>query len=563
MAVNPIQFLVAQNASITDGTKTITISGNVDCSRVYSGTAIFLGGADNPAEAVSGTSPDGSGNSTITLRNSWSQGDIVNQQLVSFNTNEGLAEAISNVREIVSNVSAIEDLATQGLIKRINDNEYEVVSISALGEALVGASDASSARTSLGLGTAATKNVGEAEGNVIEVGSFGLGSLDCPSVSNLETQELASGLYKFRADIVGAPPETSATSFWYSLLVTQSLQERVTFLAQVVTGGSPRIFIGERIGISGAIRWEEIYNSGNSVNPLNHGIGSTAASNSPETLDLNSVSAGGIYRIEPSTANKPSGFGSYGTLLHEVRNNSGGAFDYTQTVTDIQSRRWFRVKFTSGWSPWNEIYHSGNSVNPLNIGLGIRGSSTNISNFDSFRTNNAFVSGAYTYSSGAVDSPSGLGANGTVLFLSRATSDGTLLAIDTSGNLASKAFDNSGGVSGHLWNTFYHSGNANFNEFGGSAGDFVATGAGFNASTIWFYLPINSSIRPTGITVSNDFQLVNSSNSVIQNNVIPSFNVRSGFKVLVLELSGLSGIVAGDFYALKASSSSSKITVNF
>ena len=175
MAVNPIQFLVAQNASITDGTKTITISGNVDCSRVYSGTAIFLGGADNPAEAVSGTSPDGSGNSTITLRNSWSQGDIVNQQLVSFNTNEGLAEAISNVREIVSNVSAIEDLATQGLIKRINDNEYEVVSISALGEALVGASDASSARTSLGLGSAATKNVGTSSGNLMEVGAFGLG----------------------------------------------------------------------------------------------------------------------------------------------------------------------------------------------------------------------------------------------------------------------------------------------------------------------------------------------------------------------------------------------------
>ena len=58
MAVNPVQFLVASNASILDGTKTITISGGVNASRVFSGTAVFLGGSDNPAEAVSGTAPD-------------------------------------------------------------------------------------------------------------------------------------------------------------------------------------------------------------------------------------------------------------------------------------------------------------------------------------------------------------------------------------------------------------------------------------------------------------------------------------------------------------------------
>ncbi len=284
MAVNPIQFLVAQNASITDGTKTITISGNVDCSRVYSGTAIFLGGADNPAEAVSGTSPDGSGNSTITLRNSWSQGDIVNQQLVSFNTNEGLAEAISNVREIVSNVSAIEDLSTQGLIKRINDNEYEVVSISALGEALVGASDASSARSSLGLGSASTKNVGTSSGNVMEVGAFGLGtSANLPPISDLDsigatllTSMVDSNTLNKPENVVGHVINLSQNNAANSQIVTDRIYNDIWF--RTSSGGVYKPF-------------SKLYHSGNSVNPLDYGLGEAAP-----TKSGNSNTGNGFFR---------------------------------------------------------------------------------------------------------------------------------------------------------------------------------------------------------------------------------------------------------------------------
>ncbi len=216
MAINPIQFLVASNASILDGSKTISISGNVDCSRVYSGTAVFLGGTDNPAEAVSGTSPDGNGVSTITLRNNWSQGDVSNQPLVSFNTNEGLAEAISNVREIVSNVSAIEDLATQGLIKRIDDNTYEVVSVTSLGESLVGANDAGTARSVLGLGSAATKDVGTSSGNVMEVGAFGIGGQTSNYTDWNAIPLNFGGSLSIVNTAINRPPELSAT--YYTLL---------------------------------------------------------------------------------------------------------------------------------------------------------------------------------------------------------------------------------------------------------------------------------------------------------------------------------------------------------
>jgi|LUMD01.1.fsa_nt_gb hypothetical protein len=147
------------------------------------------------------------------------------------------------------------------------------------------------------LGTAATRNVGTSSGNVMEVGAFGLGSLDCPTISDL-TQEVQSGLYKFRADYTGAPPDTASTTLWYSVLVTQSLQDRVTFIAQLVTGSAPRLFLGERVGQTGSIRWVETYNSGNSVNPLDYGLGT----NSLPTYTALGTNKSGTYVNSSQTA---------------------------------------------------------------------------------------------------------------------------------------------------------------------------------------------------------------------------------------------------------------------
>lgn len=99
MAIQPIKFLVSPSATATNGSKTITVTGNVDCSHVYSGTAIALG-TRQVVEAVSGTKPDGSGNSVITLRDSWAD-PTTTAKLVAFNTIEGLAEAIRRAREVV------------------------------------------------------------------------------------------------------------------------------------------------------------------------------------------------------------------------------------------------------------------------------------------------------------------------------------------------------------------------------------------------------------------------------------------------------------------------------
>jgi len=469
MAINPIQFLVASNASILDGSKTISISGNVDCSRVYSGTAVFLGGTDNPAEAVSGTYPDGSGISTITLRNNWSQGDVSNQPLVSFNTNEGLAEAISNVREIVSNVSAIEDLATQGLIKRIDDNTYEVVSVTSLGESLVGSNDAGSARGVLGLGSAATKDVGTSNGNIMEVGSFGLGGTG-KFISLTDWHQL--GEYE--------------TGFYTSF---QSAQNSVNNSPPITTSSTNYTIFVQRDGV----------------------------------------------RVK---------------ITAYV---SKGVQAFTKTYTG------------SEWTDWFENYDSGNSVNPLDIGLGIKGISTDVDNFHRFRTVDAVVSGAYRYSSSTVGSPEDLDNNGTILYLSRATNDGTLLCTDRFGNLAVKGFDSSGDVSDHVWNKYYHSGNTNFNEFGGLNGDNIAVGVAVSSNTADFYFPLNSKVQATGITLSSatHFDVVTPNSNTIASGVAPSFSGRSSSRLGTCQVTGLSGITLGETLLLRINNNEASLSFNF
>lgn len=463
MAVNPVQFLVASNASITDGSKIVSISGNVDCSRVYSGTAVFLGGADNPAEAVSGTSPDGSGNSTITLRNNWSQGDIVNQQMVTFNTNEGLAEAISNVREIVSNASAIEDLATQGLIKRIDDNTYEVVNISSQGESLITANDASSQRSVMGLGSAATRNVGTSAGNVMEVGTAGVAS-SYGDVNN----DTVEGTRFFRA-----------TSSNNSTLPSGVFNAHAIHLERVKGAQSAQIFFedseaadtapfsGFRVRGSDGV-WGEIvkfFTDKNSVNPLDHGIGRIVSAVIYPVDDLDSASCPtGFYSVTnniPQNGTRPAGLGIYG-YVEVVRYDNG---DIKQEYTDVSGRKAFRV----------------------------------IKN----------------------------------------------------------------GVSEN-WQLYYHSGNTNFNEFGGEGGDVIAFGVGVSSTELRCWFALNSTVKPSSVSFAGSFAIRGvlgqdtSNNNVTTGNLIISSN-----KFGLLSFTELSGLTENKLYRLQLGQSNSRITFNF
>lgn len=91
-------FLKSNTASLANGSKVIQITGGLNCSFVGSGTAVYIN--DILLEGISGTAADPSGNSTITLRDTFTGVSVVNGTLTAFNTIEGLRDAIQRAREL-------------------------------------------------------------------------------------------------------------------------------------------------------------------------------------------------------------------------------------------------------------------------------------------------------------------------------------------------------------------------------------------------------------------------------------------------------------------------------
>lgn len=87
--------------------------------------------------------------------------------------------------------------------KKINDNATELYN-AAIPDT---EEKKTQARANLGLGTAATKNVGTAAGNVMEVGAFGVGSTSGPTTfySNINIGNISTGFYSVSPFAIGSP----------------------------------------------------------------------------------------------------------------------------------------------------------------------------------------------------------------------------------------------------------------------------------------------------------------------------------------------------------------------
>ncbi|MCW3888417.1 phage tail protein [Enterobacter hormaechei subsp. hoffmannii] len=117
---------------------------------------------------------------------------------------DGLAQSISQlINEYDENIGAWETFATtsanQSITVTINGARVTIPAIGKLaqkgsngavpiGQGGTGATNAADARTNLGLGSSATKDVGTAAGNVMQVGAFNLGAIqgDGPTLDNMD-----------------------------------------------------------------------------------------------------------------------------------------------------------------------------------------------------------------------------------------------------------------------------------------------------------------------------------------------------------------------------------------
>jgi len=157
MAINPVKPITSGNTTATNGSNTVSVTGAVDCSKIYQGSILHLGG-NNPVEAISGTVANGSGVSTITLRNNWPFATITGPLLV-FNTIEGLVGAIQKAQQIVEQTSGLESIGGVGFVEKTGDNTYSTLTATTKGKQILSSADSQEARNIIDLGTSAVANL--------------------------------------------------------------------------------------------------------------------------------------------------------------------------------------------------------------------------------------------------------------------------------------------------------------------------------------------------------------------------------------------------------------------
>lgn len=217
------------------------------------------------------------------------------------------------------------------------------------------------------------------------------------------------------------------------------------------------------------------------------------------------------------------------------------------------------------------VYHSGNSVNPLDYGLG--SDSILLSDPNTAPRGSFGQSGSLTHANAVALGYPDLGiADSTLVWWN----------VQTFGNanrqtqIATQVFSGPNREQGTVfsrvrhdstwtpWALNYSSGNTNFNEFGGTAAnDVIATGYSVSTTVARFFLPINSPSAPTSITTTGTFEVLRGSGSISTGNSAVTLSGRSSNKIAVIEVSSLNSLTAGEMLELRHDSANGKITVNF
>lgn len=106
--------------------------------------------------------------------------------------------------------------------------------------------------------------------------------------------------------------------------------------------------------------WEELFHSGNSVNPLDHGIGITMgqATNTNIATSFDAATTSGIYFVNGNTADGPNDIASErGTMLTMSESSASlQEFGSQLFLERYRNAMWYRKNDADTWSEWNRVW---------------------------------------------------------------------------------------------------------------------------------------------------------------------------------------------------------------
>ena len=210
-----------------------------------------------------------------------------------------------------------------------------------------------------GFGTAATRDVGTAVGNVMEVGAFGLGATDMvePVMLDINTL-LTTGMYYVAGTSTNNPIEEIGVVF-VSGADASSVRATQTFRSMESNS------IYERRLFNTWSNWVEVLHSDNTGTAATKDVGTSvgnvmavgaggwlAGPVSSVTIDLNTIATTQTLYCNPSSTNVP--VAAYGQLFHLQFGDIQYAMQrYYISATGVE---YTRYKAAGSWQPWTRVY---------------------------------------------------------------------------------------------------------------------------------------------------------------------------------------------------------------
>jgi hypothetical protein len=415
------------------------------------------------------------------------------------------------------------------------------------------------------LGTAAvldaTSSATDTNSNKLsKVGDFGAGALittDYP-ISNIDiVTGVGGGMYRYINTNTGTFP--SGFSGFGNIWVNKYDANNASQILVDLNGKSAFRHVNNDVP-SG---WNINFTSGNSVNPLDFGLGADNSRNA-EITDCDTVKVAGFYTVSPSATNRPAGTPANNTKLVVL----GGSFGsratqiFSNDAVSVSSI-WVR-NYNAAWSDWQEIFHSGNSVNTLDYGLQTAVTLSASDNLDTLVETKIWFNPTASY---APSNNYPIASAGSLFVIARNSSNVTQEFVKYADNvLSQKWFRSKGTVGWSDWQEIYHSGNTNFDTWKSAAvGDILCTGEAISSTTIRFFIDTDFVKNPNGIDVlaGKTFSLATSVDAIFASNITTlNFNGRSTPKQLIFDVT-TSGLTTDKTYQLRSEQSDSQFKATF